>query len=33
VDETEIACRGKTDPVTGGGGRSHQGKMLDHMSA
>lgn len=28
VDETEIACRGKDDPVTGGGGRSRQGKML-----
>src|ERR1700737_5668084 len=28
VDETEIACRCKNDPVTGGGGRSHQGKML-----
>jgi len=28
VDETEIACRSKNDPITGGGGRSHQGKML-----
>src|SRR6201994_1281920 len=28
VDETEIACRSKNDPVTRGGGRSHQGKML-----
>jgi len=28
VDETEIACRSKNDPVTGGGGRSHQGKLL-----
>jgi hypothetical protein len=28
VDETEIPCRGKNDPVTGGGGRSRQGKML-----
>ena len=28
VDETEIPCRSKDDPVTGGGGRSHQGKML-----
>jgi len=28
VDETEIACRSKNDPVTGGGGRSHKGKML-----
>jgi hypothetical protein len=27
VDETEIACRSKNDPVTGGG-RSHHGKML-----
>ena len=27
VDETEIACRSKYDPLTGGG-RSHQGKML-----
>jgi hypothetical protein len=27
VDETEIACRGKNDPITGGG-RRHQGKML-----
>ena len=24
----QIACRSKHDPVTGGGGRSHQGKML-----
>ena len=28
VDETEIACRSKNDPLTGGGRRSHQGKML-----
>jgi hypothetical protein len=28
VDETEIACRSKNDPVTGSGRRSHQGKML-----
>ena len=28
VDETDIACRSKHDPVTGGGGRTHQGKML-----
>ena len=28
VDETEIVCRSKNDPVTGGGGRSHQGKIL-----
>jgi hypothetical protein len=28
VDETEIACRGKDDPPTGGGRRSHQGKIL-----
>jgi hypothetical protein len=28
IDETAIACRSKHDPVTGGGGRSHQGKML-----
>jgi hypothetical protein len=28
VDETEIACRSKHDPVSGGGGRSHQGKIL-----
>ena len=24
VDETEIACRSKNDPLTGGGGRSHR---------
>ena len=28
VYKTEIACRSKNDPATGGGGRSHQGKML-----
>jgi hypothetical protein len=28
VDETEIACRSKNDPLTGSGGRSHQGKVL-----
>src|SRR6201984_1875589 len=28
VDETEIACRSQNDPVTGGGGRRHQRKML-----
>src|SRR6266404_5433433 len=28
IDETEIPCRSRNDPVTGGGGRSHQGKML-----
>ena len=28
VDETEIPLRTKDDPVAGGGGRSHQGKML-----
>ena len=28
VDETEIAYRGKNDPLTGGGRRSHQGKMI-----
>src|SRR5512133_4229325 len=28
IDETEIPCRSKNDPFTGGGGRSHQGKML-----
>jgi ISXO2-like transposase domain len=28
ADETEIVCRSKNDPVTGGGGRSHLGKML-----
>jgi hypothetical protein len=27
VDETEIACRRKHDPLTGGGGRSSQGKI------
>jgi hypothetical protein len=28
VDETEIPLRSKDDPVAGGGGRSHEGKML-----
>jgi len=28
VDETAIACRRKNDPLTGGGGRSRQGKIL-----
>ncbi len=28
VDETEIVCRSKNDPLSGGGGRSHQGKIL-----
>ena len=28
IDETEIVCRSKNDPLTGGGGRSHQGKIL-----
>ena len=28
VDKTEIICRSKNDPLTGGGGRSHQGKIL-----
>ena len=28
VDETAIVCRSKHDPLTGGGGRSHQGKIL-----
>ena len=28
VDETEIPCRRKNDPLTGGGGRSKQGKLL-----
>ncbi len=28
VDETEIVCRSKNGPLTGGGGRSHQGKIL-----
>jgi hypothetical protein len=27
VDETEIACRSKNDPLTGGGGRIRQGKI------
>src|SRR5689334_21467879 len=28
VDETEIVCHSKNDPLTGGRGRSHQGKIL-----
>jgi hypothetical protein len=28
VDETEINCRSKNDPLMDGGGRSHQGKVL-----
>ena len=28
VDETEILCRSKHGPVTGGGGRSHLGKII-----
>lgn len=28
VDETEVSCRSKGDPGAGGGGRSHQGKIL-----
>ena len=28
VDETAIACRSQHDPLSGGGGRSHQGKIL-----
>ena len=28
VDETEITCRSKNDPLTGGGGRSHQERSL-----
>src|SRR5512138_356985 len=28
VDETEIVCRSKNDPLTCGRGRSHQGKIL-----
>lgn len=28
VDETELPCRSKNDPLSGGGGRSHQGKIL-----
>jgi predicted RNA-binding Zn-ribbon protein involved in translation (DUF1610 family) len=27
VDETELPCRSHNDPLTGGGGRSHHGKM------
>ena len=28
VDETELPCRSKNDPPSGGGGRSHPGKIL-----
>src|SRR5205807_10669105 len=28
VDETEFPCRSKNDPLTGGRGRSRQGKIL-----
>jgi hypothetical protein len=28
VDEAELPCRSKNDPLSGGGGRSHQGKIL-----
>jgi hypothetical protein len=28
VDEAELPCRSKNDPPIGGGGRSHQGKIL-----
>jgi hypothetical protein len=28
VDETVVSCRSKDDPPAGGGGRSHQGKIL-----
>lgn len=28
VDEAELPCRTKNDPPSGGGGRSHQGKIL-----
>jgi hypothetical protein len=28
VDETEIVCRSKNNPLTGGRGRSHHGKIL-----
>jgi ISXO2-like transposase domain len=28
VDETELVCRSKHDPASGGGRRSHQGKIL-----
>jgi transposase-like protein len=27
IDETEIVCRSEDEPLNGGGGRSHQGKM------
>lgn len=28
VDETDLPCRSRNDPVSGGGGRSHRGKIL-----
>lgn len=28
VDETDLPCRSRNDPPSGGGGRSHQGKIL-----
>ena len=28
VDETELPCRSRNDPPSGGGGRSRQGKIL-----
>ena len=28
IDETELPCRSRNDPATGGRGRSHHGKML-----
>jgi ISXO2 transposase-like protein/transposase-like zinc ribbon protein len=28
VDETDLPCRSRNDPLGGGGGRSHQGKIL-----
>jgi hypothetical protein len=28
VDETDLPCRSKNDPLGGGGGRSHRGKIL-----
>jgi hypothetical protein len=28
IDETELPCRSRNDPATGGRGRSHQGKVL-----
>jgi hypothetical protein len=28
VDETDLPCRSRNDPLSGSGGRSHQGKIL-----